>query len=59
MCAPYVYHEEPLSLDVISNPNSYSRLFPIFLDHSRLLQAYDVMSCDFLVMCPYLSLAID
>jgi len=26
------HHEEPMSFDVIPNPNSYSRLFPILLD---------------------------
>jgi len=55
----YVYYKELLSLDITPNPDSYSRLFPILLDHSRLLQAYNVMSCDFLVMYPYLFLAID
>ena len=32
MHTPCVYHEEPLSLDVTPNPNSYSRLFLILLD---------------------------
>ena len=30
--SPCIHHEELLSLDVISNPNSYSRLFLILLD---------------------------
>ena len=36
MCTPCVHHEEPMPLDVISNPNSISRLFPILPDCSRL-----------------------
>ena len=34
MCAPCVHHEEPLSLDIIPNPNSFQNL----PDLSRLFQ---------------------
>jgi len=41
MCTPCVYYEEPMSLDIISNPNSYSRLFPILLDPKFFQTALD------------------
>ena len=36
MCTPCVHHEELMSLDIIPNPNSSSRLLLILLDCSRL-----------------------
>ena len=41
MCALYVHHEELLSLNIISNLNSYSRLFPILLDPKSFQTALD------------------
>ena len=41
MCTPCVHHEEPMSLDVIPNPNSLSRLFPILLDPKSFQTALD------------------
>ena len=55
MCASCIHHEELLSFDTTPNPNSFSRLFLILIDHSRLLQVYNIISYDFLVTCPYLS----
>ena len=43
MCIPCVHHEEPMSLDIIPNPNpnSLSRLFPILLDPKSFQTALD------------------
>jgi len=35
------HHEEPMSLDIIPNPNSLSRLFPILLDSKSFQTALD------------------
>ena len=44
MCTPCVHHEEPLSLDVIPNPISISRLFLILLDSQSFQTALDYSS---------------
>ena len=41
MCALYVYHEKPLSLDITPNLNFYSRLFLILLDPKFFQTALD------------------
>ena len=39
-----VHHEEPMSLDITPNPNSYSRLFPILLDPKSFQTTLDYSS---------------
>ena len=53
MRTPCVHYEEPLSLDVTPNPNSYSRLFPILLDPKSFQTTldYSSLSHDFQVTC--------
>jgi len=44
LCCTCAHHEEPMSLDVIPNPNSLSRLFPILLDPKFFQTALDFVT---------------
>ena len=58
MHVPCVYHEEPLSLDVTSNPRLFliildSKFFQTALDYSRPIISYHMtsQSCAFSLSC--------
>ena len=53
LCHPYMYHVYTMK-NHVPWYHSYSRLFLILLDYSR---PYDIISCDFLVMCHFFLLS--
>ena len=54
-----VIQENSMENSLQDLPYLYTICPGLCYNYNRLFQAYDIMSCDFLVMCPYLSLAID